>query len=300
MNGRLLAYTVAFGAVAFGTFAWQQSNQNKEARVQLGLLKTQAEIVARRVEQAERQKREQAEIAEHEKLLADQELRMRNLRQDLERLRDRISNLRQDFERDIVAVRAASVGMALGDLVLPSGVNLRECRIQRVEESGVLVGHALGVAQLAHQDLPQKIRERLRYGSEYLLADPQPVTAAKTAEPPVAESPPEPARMQPAAASSAPTKSEPSAAAEDGQTRKAQQRLIEGRLAVAQMKKELEALKEDLLKVDSELSFQNLSASRRYYAGQRKTTLEQQKSLMQRRLNAAEIELLRLESGGAP
>jgi molecular chaperone GrpE (heat shock protein) len=252
------------------------------------------------VEQAERTKRNLAEIAVHEKQVADQELRARNLRQDLERLRGRIEQLRQDFERDIVAVRAASVGMVLGDLVLPSGVNLRECRIQRVEESGVLVGHALGVAQLAHQDLPQKIRERLRYGSEYLLADPQPVTASKTAEPPVAESPPEPPRMQPAAASSAPTKSEPSAAAEDGQTRKAQQRLIEGRLAVAQMKKELEALKEDLLKVDSELSFQNLSASRRYYAGQRKTTLEQQKSLMQRRLNAAEIELLRLESGGAP
>ncbi len=90
------------------------------------------------------------------------------------------------------------------------------------------------------------------------------------------------------------------AAAGVDQQRKKQQRQLEGRLAVAQMKKELETLEEDLRQVGYELNFQELSATRRYYAGQRKTTLEQQRSTLQRRLNAAEIELLRLESGGAP
>lgn len=300
MNWRVIAYMVAFGAVVFGTFAWQQKRQDKEALVQLGLLKAQAEIAARRVEQAERLKREQAEIAEHEKQIADQELRVRQLRQDLERLRDRISHLRQEFERDIVAVRAASVGMDLGDLLLPSGVRLRECRIQRVEDSGVLVGHALGVAQLTHQDLPQKVRDRLRYGPEYMVAEPPPTAVAETAKPAVAKNPPASSPMEPAKVSPPAAKSEAETLTEAGQSPKAQQRLIEGRLAVAQMKKELEVLKQDLEKVDYDLTFQNLSASRRYYAGQRKTILEQQKSAMQRRLNAAEIELLRLESGGAP
>lgn len=300
MNWRVIAYMLAFVAVVFGTFAWQQERQNKEALVQLGLLKAQAEIAARRVEQAERLKREQAEIAEHEKQIADQELRVRQLRQDLERLRDRISLLRQEFERDVVAVRAASVGMDLGDLLLPSGVRLRECRIQRVEDSGVLVGHALGVAQLTHQDLPQKVRDRLRYGPEYMVAEPPPTAVAETVKPGVAKSPPASPPMEPAKVSPPAAKSEPETQTEAGQTQKAQQRLIEGRLAVAQMKKELEVLKQDLDKVDYELAFQNLSASRRYYAGQRKAILEQQKSATQRRLNAAELELLRLESGGAP
>lgn len=298
MNGRLWVYGLAFGGVVFGMVAWQQARQNNEARVQLGLLKAQTEIVARRVEQAERLKREQAEIAGHEKEIEDQESRMRSLRQEVDRLRDRIALLHQDFQRDIVAARAASVGMVLGDLVLPSGVSLRECRIQRVEESGVLVGHALGVAQIAHTDLPQKVRDRLRQGPEYALAAPKPAAAGEPAKPVVAQTTPPAPPMETVSASPPPTKSESGSEAEQG--RKAQQRLREGRLAVAQMKKELEAVKEDLEKVDFELAFQNLSASRRYYAGQRKTTLEQQKAVLQRRLNAAEIEVLRLDSGGAP
>jgi hypothetical protein len=299
MNGRLIAYLLAFAAVAFGTVAWQQARQDKAARVQLALLNTQAEIVARHVEQAERLKRERAEIALLEEELAAQELRVRGLRQDMERLRGSHAKLRQDFDHDIAGVRAASVGMALGNLVLPSGVSLRECRIQRVEDSGLLVGHALGVSKIAHLDLPQKVRDRLRYGPGYAIAEVLPVAAEAQAGAKAAQSVPVRASPMADKAAAVPAQPEEAASGEE-QQRKAQQRQLEGRLAVAQMKKELETLEEDLRQVGYELNFQDLSATRRYYAGQRKTTLEQQRSALQRRLNAAEIELLRLESGGAP
>lgn len=299
MNGRVIGYLLAFVIVALATFAWQQARQDKQARVQLALLKTQAEIVARHVEQAERLKRERAEIAGLEEEIAAQEVRVRGLRQDMERLRGSHASLLQDFERDISAVRAASVGMVLGDLVLPAGVSLRECRIQRVEDSGLLVGHALGVSKIAHQDVPQKVRDRLRFGADYAMPEPLPVVSAAPAVSPVAQSAPV-MPLQTAGKATEPPVQPEGAADELEQQRKAQQRRLEGRLAVAQMKKELETLEDDLRQVDYELTFQNLSATRRYYAGVRKTTLEQQRSALQRRLNAAEIELLRLESGGAP
>ncbi len=297
MNGRVVAYFLAFVAVVVGMGAWQQACQEKEARVQLALLKTQAEILARRVEQAERLKSDQTEIAAHEKQIADQESRVRTLRQDIERLNGRYAALRQDFERDITAVRAASVGMEIGDLVLPTGVSLRKCRIQRLEDSGVFVGHELGVAMVAHQDLPKQTRDRLRYGADYVLAELKSAASAGSSGLQVVKS--EAAAPPAVSANSVETtkKAEPEAVLQA--ERKAQQRLLEGRLAVAQMRKELQTVKEELDRLEHELTFQNPSASRRYYAGQRKTALEQQRSLLQRRLNTAEIEVLRLESGGA-
>ena len=296
MNARMVAYLLAFAAVAFGTVAWQQARQDKEARVQLALLNTQAEIVARHVEQAERLKRERAEVATLEEEAAALDLRVRGLRQDIERLRGNFAKLRQDLDRDIAEVRLASVGMALGDLVLPTGGSLRECRIQRVEDSGLLVGHALGVAKVAHQDLPQKVRDRLRFGLDYVIQDPLPVVPAANAS--ASNTAPVIPRGVGDAVPETPVPSQESAA--QVEQRKSQQRRLEGRLAVAQMKKELETIEDNLKQVEYELAFQNPSASRRYYAGVRKTTLEQQRSALQRRLNAAEIELLRLESGGAP
>lgn len=285
MDGKIIAYIFFLAAVVAGTYGIYYTTQVDEAQRKLSTLEAQIETTARSMQQFGKTLEERRQIVALQTELDAAEKAAEATEADLQAAKKEHEKIRQEFEIDIVAVREASTGLSFPSITLVNGTVLKNAKIQRVEESGLAILNDMGVSKVMPAELPQELRDRLRFGPEYALPSLMP---APTPAQPVIAAPQSTFSSTPSSRNPAP----------DPEAEARQKRILEGRAAVTRFKREIDSLERELTTATYEAANPSTSASRRYYANTRKATLEQQIAAVRRQLDAAEVELARL--GVAP
>jgi hypothetical protein len=79
--------------------------------------------------------------------------------------------LQAEFVETIKVVRNKSIGSAIPELLLPSGLTLENVTLQKVTESGITLAHSGGVTKLLPAEVPKHMRQRYRLGVFPMTSD---------------------------------------------------------------------------------------------------------------------------------
>lgn len=279
MDGKIIAYILFLVAVIAGSYGIYYTTEVDEAQRKLSTLEAQLDTTQNTIKQLAQTLEERKQIATLQAELDDLEKAAQAAQVSITEQTSEHEKIRSEFEKDIASVREQFVGTAMPELTLASGNVLKNIKIQRIEEAGLNILNDNGVTKVTIADLPQEMRDRLRYGEEYTL-------------PSLVKKQPESAAVEKPATSSMATASQKPALDPDEEAR--QKRVLEGRAAIARLKRELSSVEKEYDSVSREASDPNTSASRRYYANTRKTALSTQIAAVRRQLDAAEVEMTRL------
>ncbi len=175
----------------------------------------------------------------------------------------------------IAQVRRETVGRSYDELVLSNGTVLKTAIIQQVGEDEIVIKHSLGIRRTPAKEWPSELKERLVPGA---LADTKP------------------AAEEPAVA---PVETIPTPGVESEALKKHKKKLLDGELATKRFTQDLAALGKQLIDIESELS-KDISASRKFYAEQRRDFLRAQVTAQKSRVTAAQEALARLQAETPP
>jgi predicted nucleic acid-binding Zn-ribbon protein len=195
-----------------------------------------------------------------------------SLKAEKEKITDEINSLYEAHREQVESLRAAiaqirreTVGMSFDELVLTSGASLKKAMIQEVSEDEIVIKHSLGIRRANSKEWPSALKDRLRPGA---LADTKPVAVGE----------PMPA---------------PSVSNGEEARKKHAKKIAEAEIATSKMKRDLQALEQQLQQAEFELNT-NLSASRKYYTEVRRNQFRTQVQALQSRIGSAEDALNRL------
>lgn len=209
-----------------------------------------------------------AELVKSSEALKEQKAKLET---EVSALKDAHPALVEDLRAAIAKIRRETVGMNFDELAFANGSPLRNSTIQEVSEDGIVVKHSLGIRRAPAAEWPASLKERLRPGA---LADTQ---------------------AQPPAAAPMPTTADD---AEEARKKHAK-KVLDAELATEKMKRELEAMEQQLQQAESDLAT-NLSASRKYYTEARRNQYRTQVLSLKSRVAAAETALRRLQAEQPP
>lgn len=189
-----------------------------------------------------------------------------SIRKELEELRQRKQRTEESLIETVMKTRNDSTGLQLGDILLTTGVTLKNARINRVEGNITSVLHSEGIAKLEPHLLPQELKERFRFE---LAADVEiPDNKKPAVEIPASKISPEKAKLN------------------------------EARLVLEKLQLEHAQLERERAQGQSDSAAS--SPSRRYYAKKREATFDQQSNALRRRIDAAQLEVRKAEQNANP
>ncbi|MES2507828.1 MAG: hypothetical protein V4599_14070 [Verrucomicrobiota bacterium] len=175
---------------------------------------------------------------------------------------------RKDFDQAIAVSRSQSAGLVLEDPVLPSGVRLRNARVEKVEGDITTISHSEGISKIGPEMLPKELKDRFRFGM------------AMGSEEAV-EAPSIPVATAPSSSTNAPQMS-------------TEDQLVTARQELEKMKKELPYLEAELAKVEAE-SAAATSPSKRFYIKNRLDSLNKQIADLKTQMLTAEADVKKLQ-----
>lgn len=191
------------------------------------------------------------------------------LRGDITNCRNDEVAARKDFEQAILKSRQDATGLVLTEAELPSGLRLRNARVQKVDGDVTTILHSEGISKLTPDMLPKELQDRFRFGD---------LTGGSAGS----------EKPSPDAAPTSSVTFTPSAAPQ-------KDKLKEARLQYEKLKKELPYLEQELKKAEADTTSET-SPSRRFYAKNRRDTLSQQVTALKRQIDAADLLVKKLET----
>lgn len=190
------------------------------------------------------------------------------LRTEIEQHRQAQISARKDFDQAVAVSRNQASGLVLVDPVLPSGIRLRNVRVEKVEGDITTISHSEGITKLTPEMLPKELKDRFRFGiamgSEEAKAEPS-----------------SPAATTPPASTTAPVAS-------------ITDQLTTARRNLEKMKKELPYLESELAKTEAEAASAT-TPSKRFYIKNRLDSLNKQIADLKTQMLTAEADVKKLQ-----
>lgn len=274
MNGKFLFLAILLVAAMAGCYAIFLEQDMDHLRSKT--------IVARQnITNLESQIRQLSQTMENKGMVAELMKTVNSLKEENTSLEDllkkeeaRYQPLVEAHRAAIAQVRRETVGRSYDELVLSNGTVLKAAIIQQVGEDELVIKHSLGIRRTPSKEWPAELKARLVPGA---LADTKPV----------AEAPAPAAEVIPAAG------------VESEALKKHKKKLLDGELATKRFAQDLATLETQLKDIEKELS-NDISASRKYYAEQRRDFLRAQVTAQKSRVTAAQEALARLQAEQPP
>lgn len=267
MEAKFVIYFVLFLALFGLGFGVYHTTEIDEANKELASAVQQVETLEAHIKTQTAQLELRREVAALMTVADIMQKEVNSIRDDIANTREDEIRARKDFEQAILKSRQDAAGLVLDEAVLPSGLRLRNARVQKVEGDTTTILHSEGISKLSPEMLPQELQERFRFGAVQSASE-KPAMAA-----------PAPA-VDTAVVSSAPLQKD---------------KLKEARFQLEKLKKDLPYLEDELTKAESD-TFSAASPSRRFYAKNRRDTLSQQVTALKRQIDAAELAVRKMES----
>ena len=255
------------GIIGLSAFVYN-TTEIDEATRELALVQQQNSTLENHIRNQVNQLELRKEIAALITVTNIMQKEVNTLRDEIVTLRDDEVQARKDFEQAILKSRQDAAGLMLNDATLPSGVRLRNARVQKVEGDVTTIIHSEGISKFTPEMLPTELQDRFRFGVP--IGGSTPSSSASTPKPAVNTT----VQMPPASPS--------------------KDKLKEGRIELDRLRKELPYLEQELQKAEADTSA-DASPSRRFYAKNRRDSISQQITAIKRKIDAIEIELRKLE-----
>lgn len=268
MEGKLIVYFVLFLGIMGLIFGIYHTTEVDEANKELASFVQQVDTLQNHLKNQTATLELKREVAAQLAVVDIMQKDIVAARKEIASYRDDESQARRDYEQAILKSRQDAAGLVLDELELPSGVRLRNARIQRVEGDTTTIIHSEGISKLAPEMLPRELQERFRFGATIgtpVLDKPAPALPTTTLD------------MPPAAAPAQKDK------------------LKEARIQLEKLKKELPYLEKELKQAESD-SGADSSPSRRFYAKNRRDALTQQVTALKRQIDSADLLVKKLEA----
>jgi hypothetical protein len=273
MNGKFLFLAILLVAAMAGCYAIFLEQDMDHLRSKTIVARqniTNLESQIRQLSQTMENKGMVAELMKTVNFLKEENTSLEDL---LKKEEARYQPLVEAHRAAIAQVRRETVGRSYDELVLSNGTVLKAAMIQQVGEDELVIKHSLGIRRAPSKEWPAELKARLVPGA---LADTKPVAEA-----------PAPAEVMPAAG------------VESEALKKHKKKLLDGELATKRIVQDLASLEKQLKDIESELS-NDISASRKYYAEQRRDFLRAQVTAQKSRVTAAQEALARLQAEQPP
>lgn len=163
MEGKLFVYLLALAGIIGVTYFVYFTNEVDEAQAELTQLTANIENHREAVKNNASLLEMKKEVAAWLKATAVVEAEIAKLRKQLSAVQEEEQALALQFSTVILRNRNQTVGMTFPELKLANGLVLRNARIQNVEDDGLRVQHSTGLMKIGHSDLPEDLKDRLRY-----------------------------------------------------------------------------------------------------------------------------------------
>ena len=272
MEGKIVVFVVVLLAIVGLIYGVYYTTDIDEATKELALASQQVGVL-------EQHNRSQAGFLELRKEVAALLMAAGIMNQEKEALTSEVKQLssreeeiQQNFTDAVMKARQDAVGLVFPEVMLTNGTLLRNAKIQRVEGDVTTMLHSEGVSKIQPDLLPAELQDRFRFGVN--TSSPAPLVSGM-----------------------ATASGNPESAPEGGTPaeKEHQKKLADAKLAKERLQKELPYLTDQLNKTKTESSAES-SPSRRFYAKNRQDAIEQQITALKRRIDAADLEVQRLEA----
>jgi hypothetical protein len=164
MDGKIIIYGFCLALVAAGSFFWKYTMDIDEVQKEMLLARQQLNASEDGVKQAKGWLNARKEAAALIAAGSVIEKKNEELRQAIQKLKDKRKEVARVFESSMQRVRDETQGMQLQEVILTTGAKFLNVKIQSVDENIAVLQHSQGVSKVPTEDLPNEILDRLRFG----------------------------------------------------------------------------------------------------------------------------------------